>query len=215
MAMVVHLGMFVDHIESQSEGSLKVCSLSGPLRDLAMALHALHDGDVHPMLAPDASKRRLAPDGGADATQGRRPKLPLHELLARAEAAAAMQIAMECGMKRKDAATAVAKALTGSDVLAGVKGKPALAVGRWREQILELNEERIFSEIAPDEPAERWAAGAFNERVSLTRALAATCGVPPKEVADRIIRGLRDRNSPVSQGGNSGLARAKSGRPSP
>lgn len=215
MAMVVHLGTFVDHVESRSEGTLKVCSLSGPLLDLAMALRALDEGDVHPMLSPDASKRRLAMDGGEDATQGRRPKLPLYKLLARAEAAAAMQIAMDCGAKRKAAAAAVAKAITGSDVLAGVKGKPADAVERWRDQILELNEERTFKEIGPGEPAERLAAGAFNERVSLTRALAATSGVPPKEVADRIIRSLRGRNSPAGQGGNSGLARAKSGRPPP
>lgn len=178
-----------------------------------MALRALDEGDVHPMLLPEAGKRRLPMDGGEDATQGRRPKLPLYKLLARAEAAAAMQIAMDCGAKRTAAAATVAKAITGSEVLVGVKGKPAVAVERWRDQILELNEERTFREIAPGEPAERWAAGAFNEQVSLTRALAATSGVPPKEVADRIIRGLRDRNSPAGQGGNSGLARAKSGRP--
>ncbi|WP_343893782.1 hypothetical protein [Craurococcus roseus] len=212
--MVVHLGLFVDALESRREGTLKVCSLSGPLRNLATALRALDEGDVHPMLLPDAGKRRLRMDGGEDATQGRRPKLPLYKLLARADGAAAMQIAMDCGAKRTAAAAAaVAKAITGSEVLVGVKRKPAVAVERWRDQILELNEERTFGEIAPGEPAERWAAGAFNEQVSLTRALAATSGVPPKEVADRIIRGLRDRNSPAGQGGNSGLARAKSGRP--
>ena len=213
--MVIHLGLFVDHVESLRDGTLKVCSLSGPLLDLAMALRALDEGHVHPMLSPNAGKRRLATDGGEDATQGRRPKLPLGTLLARARAAAAMQIAMECGAKRKAAAAAVAKALTGSDALAGVKGMPAVAVARWREQILELNEERNFKEIGLDEPAERLAAGAFNEQVSLAKALAATSGVPPKEAADRIIRGLRDRNSPAGQGGNSGLARAKSGRPPP
>lgn len=211
-AMVVHLGLFVDYLESRREGTLKVCSLSDPLRNLAMALHALDEGDVHSILAPEANKRRISRDDGEDATQGRRPKLPLYKLMARAKVAAAIQIAMDCGMKRKDATAAVAKAITGSDVLAGVKGKPALAVGRWRDQILELNEKRTPSEMPPDEPAERWVAGAFNEQVVLSRTLASDLGIPPKDMADHIIRSLRDCNAPAGQGGNSGLARAKSGR---
>lgn len=215
MAMVVHLGLFVDDLESREAGTLRVCSLSRPLRDLAMALDALDVGYVHPMLTPDERKRRLTTGGGEEVTQGRRPKLPLHTLLARADAAAAMQIVMDCGAKRKAAAAAVAKAIAGSDALAGAKGKPADVVGRWRDQILELNEERIFSEVGPSEPAERSAAAAFNEQVSLARALAATTGVPPKEVADRVIRGLRDRNPSAGQRRNSGLARAKSERSLP
>ena len=199
--LVVQLGRFVDYLESRSEGTLKVCSLSDPLRTLAMALHALDEGYTHPMLSPDATKRRLAADGGNDATQGRRPKLPLHELLARAEAAAAMQIAMDCGMRRKPAAAAVAKAITGSDVLAGVKAKPAMAVERWRDQILELNETRTFAEIPPDEPVERRAAGAFNEQIAFSKTVASDLDIAPKDVADRIIRGLGIVTPPQGRAG--------------
>ncbi len=215
MAMVVHLGMFVDYLESRGTGAPGARGLSDPLHRLAMALEALDEGDVHPMLSPDEGKRRLARDGGQEPTQGRRPKLPLYELMARARVAAAMQLAMECGMKRKAAAAAIAKAIAGSNLLAGVRGRPAEAVERWRDQILELSEKRTLDEMPPNEPSDRRAAGAFNYEVALSRTLVSALGLAPAEALDRIVRHLRESNGPAGKGGDSGLARAKSGRPPP
>lgn len=194
--MLIRLGMFADRAAHLGVGPGPVPNLTGPLFELAMAMRALSEGDAHPMLAPDAKKRRAVIDGEEDAARGLKPKLPLYELSARAEAAAAMQFAMDCGMKRKDAAAAVAKALADSKVLAGVRGTPALAVQRWRDQILELQEKRTLAELPSSEPAERHAACAFNARVELTKTLASKLGLPPNEAANRIISALRNRNAP-------------------
>jgi hypothetical protein len=189
---------------------------TGPAPDMVLAriahaLAGLEEGLDDPILKP-ADDRRSVVDAETGLRRGVKVGLAVNVEVARATAAAAIEILMLAGLALTAAAQEVAKILRDHPLLAGTTAKPAREVARWREEIKKRSKKRELPDMRGQSIDFRTqAAGQFNFLVGEAKRLKQD-GAPPEALV-RIAHDLLGQGLGMGEGGNSDLARAKSERP--
>jgi hypothetical protein len=126
LSAVATFGMFIHRLAEleQRRGRFTNEIPETVLFRLGHALAGLDEGTVDPILKPAIERRSRVVDAREDKRQGIGAGPTVNILVARATAAAAMDLLMFAGRTRKDAACEVADILKDDPVLANSRGEP-------------------------------------------------------------------------------------------
>ncbi|QYU69713.1 hypothetical protein J4558_06170 [Leptolyngbya sp. 15MV] len=127
-------------------GNPRPVRLAEPLLRLAQAIASLTDGVADPLL------ERTSKQNG----------VPVVTIMGRAEAAGTMNACMMTGMGEREAAALVARTLSGSRLLADVRGDAATAIMNWRKHIAGTAETRPLYDLPSAPEWDAQAAGTYN-----------------------------------------------------
>lgn len=148
-----------------------------PLSRLALALASVMEGVRDPLLEPEGNARKglLAADE-----------------YARAEAAGVMAVLKMSGLKEREAADLVARALEGSRLAASIqRGQAPIAVMNWRKQVLQTGERRTQIPGGTDVSWDRLAATAYNSLIKLGERMLKIEKKPAEQVRRQFLDTLR------------------------
>jgi hypothetical protein len=152
--------------------------LAQPFLRLALALSSLCEGVSDPLLEPAHRKKAV----------------PHLTVLARAEAAGAMNVLMKMGMNERDAAGRVARALAGSELMTGPKGDPTTVIMNWRKHVLQSGERRTSMDLPGLPSLSQQAAGIYNLMAQSAAMEASELGRNPEVIRKLTLARLRRRH---------------------